>query len=340
MVLTHSQHLGITLPITTEFQQVAQRFAQNCPFEEKAVQIRRNTLAVCVVDSYLQLMDIPSAIAQGDSWKPMMQMMSDVADLPLPEAGVLSCRVVDTVAETCYIPPEAWDERMGYVAVALDEAAQTATLLGFSLSAHEMEQLPLSRFEPIESLLEEVHRLRTSKVGQRAENLLTTGRAALTRLGDWLSGGISASWQPVDALVNPVELGFAFRTTSLATPEVTTDVSRAKLVDLGVQMGESVRVALVVHMTAEDMAEDRAELGDRAPNQSSIVLQVRPLGDSPYLVEDLTLAVLDETGQTFSSATSREIDNYIQLRLSGQSGESFRVRITMGEATFTEQFSI
>lgn len=31
---------GITLPITTEFRQIAEKFAQQCPFPEKAPQIR------------------------------------------------------------------------------------------------------------------------------------------------------------------------------------------------------------------------------------------------------------------------------------------------------------
>ena len=95
MSLAPSQpFVGITLPITTEFQQVADRFSQRWGLANKAAQIRRNTLAVCAVNAYLELMEIPSAIAQGDSWNPLMQGMADVADLVLPGVGVLSCRTV------------------------------------------------------------------------------------------------------------------------------------------------------------------------------------------------------------------------------------------------------
>ncbi|MGD1899852.1 MAG: DUF1822 family protein [Phormidesmis sp.] len=366
MMTTHSHALGITLPITTEFQQVAQRFAHSCPFEEKAEQIRRNTLAVCVVNSYLQLMDIPSAIAQGDSWNPMMQMMADVADLHLPAVGVLSCRVADTDRGTCYIPPEAWRERMGYVAVAINEADSEAPLVGFALpldegavdelSVGETAQLALERFEPMETLIDEVDRLRTAAESQMAiasdaaatpetrsgNSLVTAGQSTLTQLNQWIDGVISAGWQATEALLNPAEMGFAFRTAELAEPETVADVSRAKLVDLGLQLGQAVRVALVMRVTQSsvDAATSAATDSVTGFGRSNIVVQVRPLGDSPYLTENLVLTVLDDQDVPFMSATSRAIDNYIQLRLSGQTGEMFKVRVALGEAVFQEQFVI
>lgn len=91
--------MGITLPITTEHLRIAERFEQLCPFHEKSHQIRHNTLAVCAVNAYLQLMEIPTDLASSDSWKPMMQMMGNVADLKLPGLGALSCRTVSSTHE-------------------------------------------------------------------------------------------------------------------------------------------------------------------------------------------------------------------------------------------------
>ena len=125
-----SHHLGITLPITSEFRRVADAFAVQCSIPEKADQIRRNTLAVCAVNLYLQIMEIPTQVEKSDSWQPMMQMMADVADLPVPGIGSLSCRAVLPGEETCYVPPEDWSDRAGYIAVVIDE--QTATLVGFT----------------------------------------------------------------------------------------------------------------------------------------------------------------------------------------------------------------
>ncbi|MGB5916213.1 MAG: DUF1822 family protein [Phormidesmis sp.] len=366
MIITRSQQMGITLPITREFQQMAQRFAQMCPFAEKAEQIRHNTLAVCAVNAYLQLMEIPTAIAQADSWNPMMQMLSNVADLPLPGVGILSCRVADVEADVCIIPPEAWSERIGYVAVAIDEAAHEATLIGFTPSARESEQLTLAQFLPIEALVDRVHALQSAIAADSPEAIAagqSTNPSTLTQIGRWIEGAIdtmSDGWQTVESLVNPVEPNFAFRTADLAESAMATDASRAKLVNLGLQLDEAVRVALVIHITEQRLTEQRLteqpsdaiapnaatrDTTEPAPNRSNsdrsnIVLQVRPLGDSPYLEENLTMTVLDEQAVPFMSVTSREIDNYIQLRLSGQVGEHFGVTLSMGETVFEEWFVI
>ncbi|MEL6259926.1 MAG: DUF1822 family protein [Cyanobacteria bacterium J06626_6] len=329
MVVTHPGPLGITVPITTEFTHIAQRFAQQCPLQKKAEQIRQNTLAVCAVNAYLQLMEIPTAISDSDSWNPMMQMMANAADLKLPGIGTLSCRPTSAEAATCHVPPEDWHDRAGYIAVTLDEATRKATLLGFATAVPESEDVPLEHFGPIEALLDHVYALRIAAApSDVVSEMRSEIGSALTQLAQWIEGTISAGWQTAEALVNPPEVSFAFRGTELADPATTNDISRAKLVDLGIQLGQSVRVALVVHLTQADN------------NRTNIVLQVRPLGDSAYLVEGLSLTVLDERGNTFMSASSRAIDNYIQLQLSGQSGERFGIQVSMGDALFEEQFVI
>ncbi len=127
MTTQQFQPLGITFPITTECWQMAQHFAEQCPLPEKVLQIRHNTLAVCAVNAYLQLMNVPTHLAESDSWNPMMQMMADACDLQVPQWGVLECRPVAVGEVACHIPPEAWHDRAGYVAVMLDEENNRAT---------------------------------------------------------------------------------------------------------------------------------------------------------------------------------------------------------------------
>jgi len=311
---------------------MAQRFSQQCPFDDKAEQIRQNTLAVCAVNAYFQLMDIPTALAESDSWNAMMQMMANVADIKVPNVGTFSCRVVMPDATVCHIPPEDWHDRAGYVAVAVDQASQQATLIGFMAQSPTQALVSLERFEPMEALLDRVQALQSAAVEVRqSAEVGDRVRTALTQLSDWVDGVIANSWQAVDALINPTQMNFAFRGASAATP--ANDISRAKLVDLGIQLGNGqpeqlVQVALVMHLTHSD------------EQRSDIILQVRPLGESPYLTEGVTLTVLDEADNVFMNATSRAIDNYIQLQLSGQSGEQFSVQITLGDHTFREQFVI
>ncbi|WP_205879144.1 DUF1822 family protein [Leptolyngbya sp. BC1307] len=314
MVTESYRQTGITLPITTEFKQIAQQFAQQCPLQAKAQQIWRNTIAVCTVNAYLQLMEIPTRIDRGDSWNPLMQMLTDVADLDVPAIGLLSCRPLTPEADTCYVPPEAWHHRTGYIAVVIDEAANQATLLGFTPTVEE-EQVALERFEPLEAVIDRLHSRETATASFPEQV-----QSSLTQLSQWAQGIIAANWQTVEALINPAELSFAFRTTATA-------ISRARTIDLSLQLGQSVQVALVVHLTQSESRTD-------------IILQVRPLGESPYLMAGLTLTVLDEHNNTFMSVTSTAIDNYIQLRLSGQPGEIFGVRVSVGDADFQEQFVI
>lgn len=340
MVTQSSHHIGIPLPLTAEFGEVAQRFAQQCPFGDKAQNIRRNILAVCAVNTYLQLMDIPTRIEESDSWNPAMQMMADIADLKVPGVGTLSCRAIAPQDNTCYVPPEEWHDRAGYVAVVIDEAAHQATLVGFTPTVSQ-EIVPLERFLPLEALIDRVHGLQTSAIASTAANAaaaISQAQSAVTQLSQWAEGMMAASWQAADAFMNPAGMNFAFRAAELANRSDVTDISRAKLIDLGLQLGQTLQIALVVHLV--QAAEVSRADAMPAPARTDIVLQVRPVGESPYLPEGLTLSVLDEQNNSFMTATSRAIDNYIQLRLSGQSGETFGVQIVAEENSFTEWFVI
>ncbi len=340
MVSQASYHIGIPLPLTAEFREIAQRMAQQCPFGDKVPNIRRNILAVCAVNAYLQLMDIPTRIEAGDSWNPAMQMMADVADLKVPGVGTLSCRAIAPQDDTCYVPPEEWHDRAGYVAVVIDEAARQATLVGFTPSVSQ-EIVPLERFSPLEALIDRVHGLQTAAIASTvtsAAAAISPARSAVTQLSQWAEGMMATSWQAAAAFINPAGTNFAFRTAELANRSGVTDISRAKLIDLGLQLGQTLQIALVVHLV--QAAEVSSADAMSASARTDIVLQVRPVGESPYLPEGLVLNVLDEQSNNFMTATSRAIDNYIQLRLSGQSGETFGVQITAEENSFTEWFVI
>lgn len=318
---------GITLPLTTEFKQIAQAFAQRCPLSEKAIQIRHNTLAVCAVNAYLQLLDVETDVGDSDSWNPMMQMMSNVADLKVSGIGTLSCRALLPQDSTCYVPPEDWCDRAGYVAVVVDEPQNQATLLGF-LPMVDEEQVALDRFGPMEALIEHLHSLQAAKLEAKVD---FAPQDTVTQLGQWMQGTVAATWQALDALINPDEFSFAFRSSRAATS--TTNISRAQMIDLGIQLGGSLQVALIIHLgqlPADQLSDSRSE----------ITIQVHPLGETAYLAEGISLAVLDENQNVFRRAVSREIDNYIQIQIAGESGETFSVQISREDATFVERFVI
>jgi len=332
----HTEHPGaITLPITSEHEQMAQRFVAQCPLPEKAQQIEHNTLAVCAVNTYLQMMGIDTDIAASDSWNPMMQMMADTADLKLPTAGSLSCRAMTPEDDACYVPPEDWSDRAGYIAVVIDKAEHQATLLGFAQTVGEEERIAIARFSPIETLLDHLYTLKTETqttpitplaIASITDSLQTT----LTRMSQWAQGTLDNGWQAVDELLNPPQAGFAFRSTSTANSATNTpSIRQAKAIQLeDSSSAQPLQVALII------------QLSQVSADATDIIMQVHPLGRENHLPEGIALSIFDDNNTPVRSATSRAIDNYIQLQVVGEPGELFSIQIRKNNATFEEQFEI
>ncbi|MBC1314468.1 DUF1822 family protein, partial [Trichormus variabilis PNB] len=151
---------AITLPITQAARIAAQQFANRQPNSRKAEQVRLNTLAVSVVNDYLQMMEVATNLTASDSWNPLMQLCGDVADLEVPSVGRLECRPVQLHEQVCSVPPETWEERIGYVIVQVDETNTEAKLIGFTKKVNQ-ETLPLNQLQPIEALIDRLEQLKT-----------------------------------------------------------------------------------------------------------------------------------------------------------------------------------
>lgn len=190
--MTYTDDLELALPIPQFAFQMADRFAARLP-QSKTAQVRQNTIAVSVVENYLHLMGIASDRAASDSANLVMQLSADIADLMIPNAGRLECRPILPNAQTCIIPPEVWEDRIGYVVVRIDEAQQQASLLGF-VRRVEAEELPIAHLQPIETLLDHLDRL--------------LHPASAVTLSQWLQGAIETGWQSIESLLNPPQWAF------------------------------------------------------------------------------------------------------------------------------------
>ncbi|HEY9602889.1 MAG TPA: DUF1822 family protein [Allocoleopsis sp.] len=340
MIHTNStpQDLSVPMPITQEALQIAQQFASEQPTQERALQVYLNTLAVCSVNNYLRIMDIPTSLTASDSWNPIVRLVVNVADLCVTGLGRLECRPmlattidVKTVQQlnnnlwlqlinskstspsnsaplSCYVPSEVQVGRIGYVVVQIDLEQQEATLLGFSPTA-DTEQLLISQLQPMNELLNHLE-------------LQTTSTVTLVALNQWLQGIFEVGWQSLGSLLDAPTVSYAFRR------KVANSIRRAKSIELGTPPTE-VTVALVVTL----MQQNAAHL--------EISLQVVPLGRENCLPVGLTLAVLDELGATFLKIASGSADRMIQTRqFSGRSGERFHVKLSWDEYSITEYFVI
>ncbi|MUG97936.1 DUF1822 family protein [Scytonema sp. UIC 10036] len=104
-------------------------------------------------------------------------------------------------------------------------------------------------------------------------------------------------------------------------------VRRVQSINLGMQVGGKT-VALAVAMI------------QKSNQQFGILLQVYPTYDEPYLPTHLKLILLDDSGQVLREVTARDSDRYIQLKVNGDRGEQFSVRVALGDASITEHFEI
>lgn len=297
------QEKSIPLPITQVALRIAQQFAHQQLTQEKKEQIYLNTLAVCVVNEYMQIMDIPCDLTASEIWSPAMRLYADVADLKLSQLGHLECRPVRS-GTNCYIPLEVPEDRIGVVVVEIDSKHQQATLLGFTQTVRAGE-LSIDQLQPVDSLLEHLDRL------ERKEGIIS--------LSQWLQNIFDGSWLSVSEILAPKEPLLAFRYKS--------KVARAKRVNLGIHK-LCQALALVVTLTPKTSVEIQ------------IRMQVHPTDEQVYLPENLAVRVLDENGATVMSAHAKTANTHITLELGAQVGEQFSVRLELGNTNVTENFVV
>ncbi|MEM9273059.1 MAG: DUF1822 family protein [Cyanobacteria bacterium P01_F01_bin.143] len=316
------ENFAIPLPITESSRQIASQFAATQPTEEKAQQVLLNTIAVKVVDNYLKMLNIATDLAGSDSWNPVMQICNNVADLNLPAIGKIECRPIRNWDTSCQIPFDVWDLRVGYLIVRIDEELRKAAIVGFTPQVRT-EEFELANLQPPEAFIDRLHEIEESVTNNSSTNL-----------SQWLDNIVATGWQRVETLLNPENLlpSYGFRNYSEPnsnSSESTADgsIARAKLIDIGVRLGE-LNVVLLVELTPE------------ANGDFAITLRVYPQSNRIYLPEGLKLKVFELSDEVFLESQARTHDNYIQLKFSGQKKEIFRVEIILDEIKFSEEFKL
>ncbi len=252
-----------------------------------------------------------------------MQLCSNVADLEISGVGKLECRPITNSADSCHIPLEVRELRIGYVVVQLDDSFKKAAIVGFTPQV-TTEELVIANLRPPEELIDRLHEVQESS----ADN-------SLINLGQWLNNIFETGWSAAESLLNPEQLipAFGFRRaelleSNLSESEIAKNrVSKAKLINLGLYFGERNLVLLV-----EIDAEENGNI--------SVTLQVHPSPNDIYLPEGLELKVLESSDEVFMEAQARSRDNYIQLQFSGQPKEVFRVEIILDSIKFSEKFKL
>ena len=350
-----SQQKSLEIPITRRASATAEQFALGQPHAKEQEKICLNTLAVWAVRDYLELMNVETELNDSDSWNPVVRLCEDVADLMVKGLGKLECRPLlpDTNNKVCLLPPEVCSDRIGYIVVEVDREQKKATLLGFS-SKPENGQLRLNKLQSLVDLLKHLDSLNQSQVqlSQWLDNIIppvwqeietvfsiepesttvSESEEKFPNLPGWLENIANSSkeiWSDLSA-EKSIELqsAGAFRSLTRVNrllPEC--ELMRAKLIDLGVQLG-SRTVVLLLALTQESDRKLR------------LVVQMHPKAGGDYLPANLQLALLAESGDMLQSVTTRIQDRGIQLKpFKILRDTNFQLQITLDDLSLTETFS-
>ena len=307
------------VPLVQTALKIAEQFSLRQKDPDKATQVYFNSLAVYAVRFYMKCMGIETDWETSESWEFVTQTLLDVADLELPGLGKLECRPVFLENQSVYIPLDVREDRIGYVVVQFDNSLDQATLLGFMETAPE-EKVALNQLQPLEDLSEHLEKVRQAKRTKAPE-----------RLSQWFENIFDVDWLSVPVLFSRVaNPAFNTRSSNLLktgnSEKVAASISRGRLIDLGIQIN-SHPLALVLTITPGKNEE------------IDIVAQVYPT-KGLILPKDLRFIVLDETGAVCIETQAREADDWLKLEFDGQFGESFSIKLALGNATITEYFII
>ncbi|WP_323202208.1 DUF1822 family protein [Nostoc sp. UHCC 0251] len=308
--------LTFTVPIPLEAHRIAQQLSQAQFTAEKARKVYHNILAVHAVDFYLRCMGLDTDFDQSDSHDKVMLTFTDVADLEVKNYGKLECRPVLSDAEVCYVPPDVWSDRIGYMVVHLNESLQQAKIIGFATTVSEKKGiLPIRELRILAEFSEYLSHIRQPKP---------------VKLRQWFEGIFEAGWLGLKELLSEEQIELAFgsarnRQSGLLSPEF--DIIRARKIDLGMQLvSHSLALIVIPRVTNE--------------TEVDLIVQLHPIKDQFYLPESVQMKILDKNGTAVLDNQSRGSDNYIQLKFTAEPGDLFSIAVSLENASVTESFFV
>jgi hypothetical protein len=159
------------------------------------------------------------------------------------------------------------------------------------------------------------------------------GAIDVINLSQWLQNIESAfqsNWQTLESFLSELQgnLIFRFATTPRSSrtdaENPTLSVSKVSKITLG-----DYPVALIVN--CQQQSDDKRD----------ILVRLYPRNEAQnYLPPATQLIILDENGEVFLEAESRNADNWIQRDFRGVPGEQFSVKVALGDANIVENFAI
>lgn len=333
-----NESLTFTVPLSFEAHSLAEQFRREQSSPQKAKQVYLNTLAVYAVNFYLQCLGVETEADKSDSRNPLCLKFMNVADLLVKSIGRLECCPILSESTVMHIPVEARTDRVGYVAVHLEQSLKQATLIGFTPTA--VAELPISQLKALAELPEYLNQLRQFRIPVNLRYWLDSLEEILPNSGESSSpkeaaesgNNLEEGWQKLEELFSLDELTTVLRMRS--SEELVAEfrarsssIERGKKICLATQMAQQT-IILVVKLTPQ------------SEEDVNIIIEIRPIGGQLHLPETLHVKILDEQQTAVMQATASNTNQNIRFDFNAYPGEHFSVKMTLEETSVIENFVI
>ncbi|MEL6458586.1 MAG: DUF1822 family protein [Cyanobacteria bacterium J06621_15] len=319
-----SDNLTFTVNLKLAHRELAKKLSEQKLTPAKAKQFYYNILAVCAVKDYLELLGYETNWDNSDFNNPVMTTFTNVVDLEVKNHGKLECRAVFS-DENIQIPEDTWSNRIGYMFVHIDESLREAEILGFTSSVEETEGvISLNQLRSLEDFPEYLSQKEQLVIVK--QNVGESIQEGIVKLGKWLEETkeyIEKEWQNAEELLKrqPQNISYMTRNSS-------ETINKAKLIDLKINLASHPVMLL---MTVTPKSQDKLKIRAR----------LCPISGENHLPLGIKLEILSELDKVLKEVKADKRDYFVQLpEFTGESGDKFKLRITLKNASLTEEFMV
>ncbi len=295
-----------TVPLSRKAHQLAKKFAAQQLTPEKGKQVYLNILSVYAVHRYLKYLGIHTNLEDSDCWQLSNQVISDIADLVLPDINQrLECRPILPGQTHFDLPLEVTENLLGYVGVQFSDMLKEVELMGFlpvnQVSEQQMVNVGINELRSPDTLIEHIYAV---KAAQQSGLLNKLKNINIAEIFQQTLKDISSEPTP----------SYATRGVSIT--------SLVTAINLGSQ-----KILLIAEITPKDQHRQR------------VCLHIEAI-DAEQL-PSFQLSIIDESEQIFPHQIDLESPTHIQLQpFIAHMGEAFQVKIVSGEISMIENFVI
>ncbi|PHJ61104.1 hypothetical protein VF14_04425 [Nostoc linckia z18] len=302
-----------TVPLSRKAHQLAKKFAAQQLTPEKGKQVYLNTLSVYAVHRYLKYLGIHTNLEQSDCWQLSNQVISDIADLVLPEMNqALVCCPILPGQTHLELPLEMIENLLGYVGVQFNNMLREVELMGFLPVNHandeEIVNIGINELRSLDILIEYIY---AAKARQHTEDIIQE----IGLLNKFKNINVTGIFQEHVKDISS-ERVLSYATRSLAMKTLVTPIN------LGSQ-----HILLIAEITPKDQQRQRV----------SLRLETIDSEELP----SFQLSIVDESEHIFPHKIDLESPTHIQLQpFIANIGEAFQVKIVSEDISVTEYFVI